>query len=239
MKIYVAIPVYDAKIPVQLVQALLHEQLVAIGSGDEILFNFLSGNAGITQGRNQLATEFMDSGFDRLFFLDADITWPVGALVQLCHNSVDLVGGCYRFKNDFEWYPIRFLPGERWTNTEGLMEVETMPTGFLAISRKVFQSFLDNKPGIKNTVQGGHKAHCFFQMPFVDGHLFGEDFYFCREWRSLGGKVYLNPEIELTHWGFAPTPYVGHIGNFLRNRESIQIPTRGDIHETESKAAQA
>src|SRR5690242_4961418 len=115
MKIYVAIPIYDAKLPIQVVQAILAEQLYAIANGDMISFNFLSGNAGITQGRNQLATEFMDSDFDKLFFLDADVLWGLGDLVKLCHKPADIVGGCYRFKNDFEWYPIRFLPGERWT----------------------------------------------------------------------------------------------------------------------------
>lgn len=217
MKIYVAVPVYDAKLPIQVVQGLLHEQLIAIAGGDEICFNFLSGNAGITQGRNQLATEFLDSGFDRLFFLDADITWDPGAIVALCHKPVDLVGGCYRFKEaSLEWYPMRFLPGPRWTNAEGLMEVEMLPTGFLSISRSVFETMLENNPGIRNTVQCGHKAHCFFQMPFVDGHLFGEDFYFCRQWREMGGKVFLDPEIALTHWGFSPTPHRGQIGKWLR-----------------------
>lgn len=226
MRIFVAVPVYDARLPIQVVQRLLTEQLFAVVRGDEIAFNFLSGNAGITQGRNQLATEFLDSGFDRLVFLDADITWEPGALVELAHKPADLVGGCYRFKTEHEQYPMRFLPGERWTNRDGLIEVEMLPTGFLAISRAVFETMLERLPGIRNSMQSGVKAHCFFQMPYVDGHLFGEDFYFCRTWRELGGKVWLDPEIELTHWGFAPTPFKGHVGNWLRNRENIEIPAK-------------
>lgn len=223
MKICVAVPVYDGKLHVETVRSLLAEQSVAIWCGDAFQIRFVTGNAGIIQARNQLAHEFMESDFDRLVFLDADITFHPGSLVRLAHKSEDVVGGCYRFKMNAECYPIRFLPDPDnrglWSNPEGLIEVESIPTGFLAISRKVFQAFRESYPDRLQT-HFDHVSFSYFQMPFRDGVQYGEDYFFCKEWRELGGKVFLDPEIELTHWGFNPTPHKGHIGNWLKNRES-------------------
>lgn len=219
MKIYVAIPVYDGKLPIQTVIALLNEQAFALGSGDDIQVGFITGNAGIVQGRNQLAQEFMETGFDKLVFLDSDITFAPGALIKLAHKPVDFVGGCYRYKMQTEEkYPITFLDKpELWADENGLIEVNTLPTGFLALSRNVFDTFVKTHPERVNE-HFGRLIYTFFQMPFVDGVQWGEDTYFCKEWRDMGGKVYLDPEIELTHWSFSPVPVVGHIGKWLKNR---------------------
>lgn len=206
------------------------EQAAAFANGDDFSVNFLSSNAGIVQGRNQLATEFMDSGFDRLIFLDSDVTWELGSIVKLAHHPVDFVGGCYRLKRKEEQYPIAWIRGTAGQEFRGidlgdnkaLLEVEGVPTGFLSLSRKVFETMLEKRPR-DLTTQCGHKCYAFFQMPVMDGHLYGEDFFFCREWQELDGKIYLDPELKLTHWDFNPTPHVGHIGNWLKNRSNQEL----------------
>lgn len=225
MKICVAVPVYDGRLHVETVRTLLAEQAVAYGSGDAFQVRFLSGNAGIVQARNQLAHEFMESDFERLVFLDADITFEPGTLIKLAHRREDLVGGCYRFKMESECYPIRFLPDPDgrglWANQEGLIEVEALPTGFLAISRNVFETMAKAHPERLQS-HFDHVSFTYFQMPFHEGIQYGEDYFFCKEWRDLGGKVHLDPEIELTHWGFQPTPYRGHIGRWLKSRDKVE-----------------
>jgi hypothetical protein len=222
MQISVAVPVYDGRLPVQTAIALFNEQGLANGVGDAISFHFVTGNAGIVQARNQLAHEFMDSPSERLVFVDADVTFEPGDLIKLAHRPVDLVGGAYRYKMADESYPIRWLPDPEkkglWTDEAGLIEVEAVPTGFMSISKEVFRRHAEAHPE-RLQEHLGHLSFTYFQMPFVDGVAYGEDYFFCKEWRALGGKVYLDPEINLTHWGFAPTPHVGHIGNWLKSRK--------------------
>ena len=91
-----------------------------------------------------------------------------------------------------------------------------MPTGFLSISRKAFQSIQDYLPERKFS-HHGNEMYCFFEMPFEDGHLHGEDSYFCKLYRESGGKVWLDPELNLTHWDHNK-PFIGHIGNWLKSR---------------------
>lgn len=224
MKICVAVPVYDGKLHVETVRTLLAEQSIALGCGDAFQIRFLTGNAGIVQARNQLAHEFMESDSERLVFLDSDITFEPGSLIKLAHKPADVVGGAYRFKMARECYPIKFLPDPEgkglWTNEHGLMEVESLPTGFLAISRNVFEAFVKAHPERLQS-HFDHISFTYFQMPFHEGIQYGEDYFFCKEWRDLGGKVFLDPEIKLTHWGFSPTPHEGHIGNWLKNRANL------------------
>jgi hypothetical protein len=222
VKIFVAIPVYDGKMHIHLVRSLLNEQALAFANGDDFQVGFVSGNAGIVQARNQLAHEFMEGDFDRLLFVDADVTWQLGDLLKLAKKPGDIVGGCYRYKQSEERYPMMFLDegGELWANEYGLLEVKFLPTGFLAISRSVFEKFVEAKPERLILTNFGEKRFVYFQIPFTDTE-YGEDFYFCKEWREMGGQVWLDPELALTHWSFDPTPHAGHIGNWLKSRGEV------------------
>lgn len=217
MKILVATPVYDGKLPIEVVRCILNEQSAAAMSGDELLFKFLPSCSHPAMGRNQLAQEFMDSDCERLVFLDADVTFEPGALLSIAKREEDLVGGAYRFKCQEEMYPVGWIAGQDlWATKTGLLEVQTLPGGFLSISRNVFEILREAYPE-RTYTHFGKKAHCYFQMPFAGGHLCGEDSYFCLEWRVCGGKVYLDPELTLTHWDFN-TPYIGRIGSWLKSR---------------------
>lgn len=217
MKILVAIPVYDGKLPCQTVNCLMNEQYVANKLGDELLVEFLPNCSHPSMGRNQLAKSFLESDCDKMIYLDSDLTFEVGALVKLAKMPVDYVGGCYRFKMDEEKYPIAWLPkDELWADRYGLIEVAVLPAGFMCLSRNVFERLERAHPERKFT-HFGHTLHCYFQTPFAGG-LHSEESFFASEWRACGGKLYLMPELEITHWDFAPVPYKGQIGEWLKNR---------------------
>lgn len=220
MRIVVGIPVYDGKLQIQSVRCLLTEQALAREAGDDLRFLFLPSCSHPAMGRNQLVQDFLDSDADRLVFLDADVTFPMGSLLKIAHHPVDFVGGAYRFKMDEEKYPVGFLPNPKLMGLviedKPLIEVQTLPGGFLSLSRNVFEKLKAAHPE-REYEHFGRKAHCFFQMPFAHGILCGEDSYFCLEWAALGEKVYLDAELTLIHWDFN-TPYAGHIGNWLRTK---------------------
>lgn len=217
MKIVVAIPTYDGKLQIQVVTSLLNEHIIAKECGDELLFQFLPSCSHAAMGRNQLAQQFMDSEAERLVFLDSDVSFEPGHLVKIAHHKADFVGGAYRYKFDEENYPVGWLDKpELWSDEYGLIEVMTLPGGFLSLSRNVFQKLKENYPG-REYEHFGKKAHCYFQMLFTEGRLYGEDSFFCKEWRDLGERIYLDPELTLTHWD-NNKPFKGHIGNWLKSR---------------------
>lgn len=218
MKIFVAIPVYDGKLPVSTVRALLNEQAAANLTGDTLETRFLPGCSLIPMARNQLAEEFMASDCDRLVFIDGDLSWELGAVLKVAHHPVDFCGGAYRYKSDDENYPVGFIQdrADLWSNELGLIEVSALPGGFMSLSRDVLYKLREEYPD-EVYQHFGHKAHAWFQSPFAHGQLCGEDGFFCKRWRDLGGQIWLDPELTLTHIGGSPE-YTGRIGDWLKNR---------------------
>lgn len=213
-------PVYDAKVPTETVRALLNEKAAAHLLGDDLIVEFLQGCSHPAVGRNHLAEAFMESDYDRLIFIDSDVTWETGYLLKIAHYPVDFVGGCYRYKGiEEEKYPIDWIQDrkELWSNEYGLIEVAALPGGFLSLSRKVFETIKETFPE-RVYDHFGNSHYCYFEMPYRAGCLLGEDGAFSLLWRSAGGKIFLDPMITLTHWDFKPMPYEGNIGNWLKKR---------------------
>lgn len=236
MKILVAMPVYDGKVPVETVKSLLDERAAALVFGDDFHLQFLPGCSHPGQGRNQLAQAFMDSDCERLVFLDSDVTWEPGHLLKLAHYPVDFVGGCYRHKKPEESYPVHWMPDPELkglrSNELGLIEVAGLPGGFMSLSRNVFDKLKAAHPS-RHFEFMGHKMHGFFEMPFNTG----EDGYFCKSWIDLGEKIFLDPRIRLTHWSFAPTPYTGSIGDWLGGMKPEPLAAHCMMTDEELKEA--
>lgn len=170
----------------------------------------------LPHGRNELVEQFMESGAERLVFVDDDMSWEPGALVRLAHHAVDVVGGAGRAKESDERYCVTWLDKpELWSNEAGLIEVKSIGAAFLAISRAA----IERLRGAGRTYIGDldRVLHCHFYVPFEGGVFFGEDAAFCRDWRALGGEIWLDPDITLGHWD-GNRPYQGNIGKWLKSR---------------------
>lgn len=213
MKIFVAIAAMNGRITAHTALSLLAEQAVGASAGIDFHVSVQPGG-GLHFARSNLANDFLASDADRLVFVDDDVSWPPGELIKVAMHRVDLCGGCYRFKKDEEDYPVQWLPKpELWADPEtGLLEVYSLPTGFLSVSRNVFEKMKEAHPERAFNHQS-HKFHGFFCMPYGGG----EDVQFCMDWITLGGQVWLDPELSLTHHDGNRT-FPGHIGNWLRNR---------------------
>ena len=44
-------------------------------------------------------------------------------------------------------------------------------------------------------------AYALFDCGVEDGHYLSEDWMFCNRWRKLGGKIYVDVSINLSHTG--------------------------------------
>lgn len=211
--LFVAIPAYQCSVGVETVRALLNEQAAAHVLGIEMQIAFVPGTSAIWQARNQIAAEFMASGAHRLVMVDADVSWEPGTLIKHACHDVDFVGGAYRYKSDVEGYPVGWLKPEIWADPKtGLIDVAHVPGGFVCVKRSVFEKLAEAHPGRAYSFQG-HAMQAFFHVPPGGG----EDGAFCDDWRAIGGQVWLDPELTLTHTE-GTRKYVGHVGNWLRSR---------------------
>lgn len=163
--------------------------------------------------------KFLESDATDFIFLDSDISWEPWSLSQLLKHDADIVAGGYPFKNNCGTFPI-FLKyghdGRPMIDPEtGLLDVHYAPTGFMRIKRSVFERFMDYYSDHLVEEWRDNKKEDEFFMFFDTNHdrvhkrFLGEDVNFCYKWAAMGGKIFVEPDIDLIHWG-----HFGWAGNF-------------------------
>lgn len=146
----------------------------------------------------------MASGMDALFFLDADLNFDGQDFINVLRRPEAVVGGTYRTK---EADGVRFTcwPVMPYNWQDGVIEMESIGTGFLRIKREVFERM--EAPAVEGT-----KA--YFNCRVEDGKYLGEDYAFCKDWREQGGTVWAYPS-NIKHCG--RYEYEGDFHRWLRS----------------------
>ena len=217
--------------------------------------SLVPGDPYLSKARNRIAYEFLVNWTNctHLFFLDDDLGWQPSAALRLVQHNVDVVAGCYPKKSDKgEWPAQMETDGDsRPIERNGLWRAKLAPTGFMCIKRAVLEKMAQASGLYVDTTAPGATAAQWniFDMGWfttdgdrpanqggVAGQFWGEDYYFCRRWRDMGGEVWIDPDIMFTHrgsmaWG----------GNFKKASDEW-FATRGQsapASETEPVAAAA
>lgn len=116
---------------------------------------------------------------------------------------------------DLMEYATRYVvhltkPGETQLNLDnGAVECYEAGTGFMLIKRGVFEKMFKKYKKLKynddtGALQGPEKEYgyaLFNSYVDEDGRFLSEDYGFCRYWQKMGGKVWVDPTINLTHFG--------------------------------------
>jgi hypothetical protein len=173
----------------------------------------------IAHARNVCVAKFMESDATDMLFLDSDVACGPGVFSRLLTHDADVVAGVYRVKNDVERYPVVGLdePATQDTDT-GLLEVKDIPFGLVRIRRSVIEKMQAAEPDNWFYANNADrtKCHALFNTEIRDHTFWGEDYYFCRKWRALGGKIYVDPEFRLAHVNGDGKAFSGSFANFLR-----------------------
>lgn len=224
-KVFIAVPSYTGKVDNGLLESLLCSipKLEAAGIGFD--FFMLSYNCHVDDGRNAIVRDFLRSDCDALVFIDADVSWDPDALVKLIKHDRDIVAGVYpkRTLHDPK-FPVMTIPGSvLQADADGLVEVAGAPTGFMKIKRHVLEKFVEvNKHRqYKGSSDGPNDPPytLIFERELADGHRFSGDYNFCRLWRKMGGKVFVDPEMFLTHTG--EVEFEGTLGDYWKREHGL------------------
>jgi hypothetical protein len=92
--------------------------------------------------------------------------------------------------------------------TNNLAKVKHLATGFMMIKRKVLTAMMKAFPSTKYTddvsflrPEENAMAYALFDCGVEEGHYFSEDWLFCDRWTKMGGDVFVDVSINLTHTG--------------------------------------
>jgi hypothetical protein len=222
-KICIAIPSYSGMGHMRTHFALLDGILDLASRGWEFTYMFRDHDSMIARARSVMVTNFLYGEQYKdatdLVMIDSDLSWQFGGLGRICAHDVDVVGGAYPFKVDDLRFPIKFLDRPSELGPDGIMEVRGVTPGFFRMTRRVLERmtevYHEELSFAERDVPGGTSVMLFENCVRRSG-VSDEGFIFCERWRRLGGKVWCDPEIKMTHWG--TKGFDGMLGDWLRDR---------------------
>lgn len=225
--LWVSVPAYTGEIKVETAHSLNVEMLEAFNKKIPYLLTFHEQDSIITRCRNAMVMNFLDSdpkAFTDMVFVDSDVGFPPGALLRLAAHPVDIVGGCYPFRNDPIGFPATFRkaqaggPDTVLDPATGLLEMSGLPAGFLKIGRaaltKIMERFPDYFYNEENVPQ--KKAWRFFEFINMDHKFFGEDYAFCALAREAGLQIWCDTNITLKHVGMKQ--FIGNLQMWIEEK---------------------
>lgn len=253
VKIFIAMPALDGRMHCVTAGSLLDSMaiMIAIGIPNTPHVEFAMQDSNLPFARNRVVAEFMSTDCTDLIFVDADMSWDHHSWARLICHPVDFVGATYRQKIQdpvtgqlMTRYALDFLvqeDGETIKGTDpetGLFEVKRLPAGFLRITRKAIQRMINECDVPEFEIERHGKKmviHRLFSNEWHPelGQDIGEDYTFCDRWRSIGGKVWCDPELRVGHHGLAS--FHGHFGEFMREKQrkpaEIEVVAKHDADQ--------
>lgn len=179
----------------------------------------------IHRARDRAAMFALENGFDKLLTIDADISWTYEDFKRIVLSDKPIVGGVYPLKTFPVVLNFNPLPGkgteffstgrgidldaflkfkEKYADENGLVEVRHLATGFLCITREVFEALgaVSDFYDTFDSASGQRKRYMhFYESGVHDGQLESEDWSIMRRARELGYKAYFDTNVILGHTG--------------------------------------
>jgi len=168
----------------------------------------VSNESLISTGRSNIANFFVnDTKYDYLMCIDSDIGFKWEDIVRLLSWNKDFVTGAYSMKTIPPDYNFLIHPSKE--TDDDLIRLSHIGTGFHLVHRNVFKTIADKNPQLKYMPDSKHRlisdrmknnSYHFYET-IIDGGIIPEDISFCRRYNEAGGKIWLDPNINLTHAG--------------------------------------
>lgn len=134
---------------------------------------------------------------------------PVQSLINKKNQSQfkDLIDDESMIQYNLLKYNVNYL-----SNTisieKNLTQVKHLATGFMMMQRCIIEKMSQAFPSTKYVDDVGFLrnnendfAYALFDCGVEEGHYFSEDWLFCHRWTKMGGEIYIDVSIALSHTG--------------------------------------
>ena len=236
--IFIATPCFGGLVTKDYMQSIFSLMQTGAQAGIQLTLALLGNDALITRSRNTLVSSFLnDTAATHLLFVDADISFEPEQVMRLLDADKDVVAAMYPIK-DYDWetaarinsqdgsslaaaalhYVGTPLVGQNAERDGDFVSAVYAGTGMLLVKRTVLEQMSESYPGLRYNAIHAYPAtkaspgtqYALFECMIEEetGLYLSEDFAFCRRWRALGGKIWLDTASKLNHTG--PHRFVGN-----------------------------
>lgn len=219
-----ATPCYDAQVTQPFLLSMINLSIELTKRSIPFQFETISGSL-VPQLRNQIVSKFLDSSeCTHLFWIDSDTGFGAPDVLSLLHRNKDVIGAASPYKFlDWEFlrkgferglmerelaesglrYVVNFSADPESISVDGdLISAEELGTGFTCVSREALQKIISNYPDLYY-FEGPLKCYGLYSSTFdsQSRRLLSEGHFFSKLWRSVGGTLWIDPSIRLSHLG--------------------------------------
>lgn len=205
MSILIATPGYGGQVHLPYFHSCLtlKEEFLKAGVEHDWLTN--AHESLITRARNTMTATFMKTGYEALFFVDADIEFSPEDVAKLWNHiceGADVAVGAYPMKRLDK--PLSAWRDGNLVSIEGDTDpftVDFAGTGFMMIRRELIEAMIAQYPELEH--EEGHVGRCWalFDTMVWNGIFLSEDYAFCHRVRKMGKTILCDPTIKLIHHG--------------------------------------
>jgi hypothetical protein len=186
--VLIAVPTFTGWLHGELTGALLAATAMLAQHGVPTTFIVRAGTP-LPLARNFFVGEALEgSSYSHLCMADSDMSWAPNALLKLVTAGKDAVGVVYQMRNPPHDHVIadpQPVAGSR------LLRVAMMGPGLCMLSRRWLMRM--------NSAFPGH----VFEFTHRGPASFGEDVTAFSRWLALGGELFVDPTIRVSHFGEA------------------------------------
>jgi hypothetical protein len=228
INLYVGTPVHS-EVDINYFCSILNLQKECIDAQISIEIQCVKSSL-VTQGRQIIVSNFLNSKASHLLFIDSDISFGVQTIKRMLAADKDIILTPYPVKDFNSEKALKKIKegstldlkliGNQYTLglidavlkvDNGIAEIERGPAGCMLVKREVFTKLIEKYPNLiikQHTLLGGkavikENLYNFFDTFFNEKNnsYTGEDFYFCKLCRDAGFKIYALVDEYITHNG--------------------------------------
>ncbi len=251
MRVMLATPSLARQPSLEYMMSVIKTQNLLMNHGIFLDTCFVGGDAFVMKARNGLVESFIatwttEYPADRLLFIDDDQAWDELAVLRWALDPHEIIAAAVPKKMDPE------KPGEPQTfnnvmlDTDpngacfienGMLRATQIGSGMIMLTRSAIEKMMKAYPARYAPGDGGvHQLHYnFFESkiiwdakdPMVTGQFWGEDLIFCQKWCALGEKIWIDPNVTMSHIG--RKSWNGNFLEFLQKHASVQVSQPSNV----------
>lgn len=209
-KLMIATPAYSGNVTIPYAMSFAETAATLPAHGVEVQLFIVPSGSLLVAERNRLVQAFWESDCTHMLCIDADLGWPVQAVLAMLDTRKEFVAGVYPARgasNEFIFRPVKNEQGSivQDDTHPHLLKMEYIPAGFMLIAKSVILKMREKHPDLyyepKDKRNNSEAGYCFFNTEVYEGEFWGEDFVFCRKAREAGVDIWVDPFIQFNHSG--------------------------------------
>ena len=176
--------------------------------GYDLDYGLVTGQPYIQLARDELVGQFLESNANIFLFIADDLEYSPLDILRVIETPGEVVAGVYPQHVEPVNYPVKiYIDANKKpiVREDGCILAMFIQTGFMRVNRTVFEQIVQAYPKLAYGGFDKSKGRFFFRHDFFPQGVYGcawigEDYAFCKLWIDIGGKIWIIPDLNLTHY---------------------------------------